>query len=189
MLTRASIFPVFRIKVKPYKLFLFLSYNLNNLQVSFRQLLTMLAVFDCVFITTVSVSFSLPQLSTYWKVASLKHMKSVIISNGIKTNSFFKPRSGSIQGSFLGCFLSYRSPSLDLLGKTSTLAITIELELIFLLHTSNRMQKMSNQRSTVSVTVERFLSVVHPRCWWVTNIHFHRVIHFYHSYTSLILVS
>ena len=102
---------------------------------SFRQLLTMLAVFNCVFITTVSVSFSLPQLSTYWKVASLKHMKSVIISNWHKTNSFFKPRSGSIQGSFLGCFLSYRSPSLDLLGKTSTLAITIELELIFLLHT------------------------------------------------------
>ena len=105
---------------------------------SFRQLLTMLAVFDCVFITTVSVSFSLPQLSTYWKVASLKHnegchQSSLVLS--IKINSFFKPRSGSIQGSFLGCFLSYRSPSPDLLGKTSTLAITIELELIFLLHT------------------------------------------------------
>ena len=42
--------------------------HINDIQVSFRQLLTMLAVFDCVFITTVSVSFSLPQLSSYWKV-------------------------------------------------------------------------------------------------------------------------
>ena len=31
----------------------------------------MLAVFDCVFITTVSVSFSLPQLSSYWKVINM----------------------------------------------------------------------------------------------------------------------
>ena len=88
-ITRASIFPNFRIKVKPYKLFLFL-YNQDNVQVSFRQLLTMLAVFDCVFITTVSVSFSLPQLSTYWKVASLKHMNSVIISNWHKNQLLFQ---------------------------------------------------------------------------------------------------
>ena len=45
-------------------------------------------------------------------------MTAVIISNWHKNNSFFKPRSGSIQGSFLGCFLSYRSPSPGLLGKT-----------------------------------------------------------------------
>ena len=29
----------------------------------------MLAIFDCFFITTASISFSLPQLSSYWKVS------------------------------------------------------------------------------------------------------------------------
>ena len=37
-------------------------------QATFRHLLTMLAFFDITFITTAAISFSLPQLSTYWKV-------------------------------------------------------------------------------------------------------------------------
>ena len=40
----------------------------DHLQATFRQLLTMLALFDIAFITTASVSFSFPQLSNYWKV-------------------------------------------------------------------------------------------------------------------------
>ena len=37
-------------------------------EVTFREVLMMLAMFDCFFITTASISFSLPQLSSYWKV-------------------------------------------------------------------------------------------------------------------------
>ena len=40
----------------------------SSFQVTFRQLLTMLAIFDITFITTASISFSVPQLSAQWKV-------------------------------------------------------------------------------------------------------------------------
>ena len=40
-------------------------------QATFRHLLTMLALFDIAFITTAAISFSLPQLSTYWKVREI----------------------------------------------------------------------------------------------------------------------
>ena len=39
-----------------------------SFEVTFREVLMMLAIFDCFFITTASISFSLPQLSSYWKV-------------------------------------------------------------------------------------------------------------------------
>ena len=38
------------------------------MQVTFRQVLTMLAVFDCVLITSITMAFSLPQISNYWAV-------------------------------------------------------------------------------------------------------------------------
>ena len=37
-------------------------------QLTFREVLTMLAIFDSIFITTASVTFSLPLLSSYWQV-------------------------------------------------------------------------------------------------------------------------
>ena len=41
----------------------------NHFQVTFRQLLTMLAIFDISFIACASISFSLPQLSSDWRVS------------------------------------------------------------------------------------------------------------------------
>ena len=42
-------------------------------QLTFREVLTMLAIFDSIFITTASVTFSLPLLSSYWQVQ--RHVK------------------------------------------------------------------------------------------------------------------
>ena len=42
---------------------------ISSFEVTFREVLMMLAIFDCFFITTASISFSLPQLSSYWKVS------------------------------------------------------------------------------------------------------------------------
>ena len=41
-------------------------------QVTFRQLLTMLAIFDLSFIVCAFISFSLPQLSPHWKVSRIR---------------------------------------------------------------------------------------------------------------------
>ena len=41
---------------------------LDHPQLTFREVLTMLAIFDSIFITTASVTFSLPLLSSYWQV-------------------------------------------------------------------------------------------------------------------------
>ena len=43
-------------------------YKLRHLKVTFRQVLTMLSLFDTIFISSAFVSFSLPTLSTTWKV-------------------------------------------------------------------------------------------------------------------------
>ena len=45
----------------------------DHLQVTFRQLLTMLAIFDISFIVCASISFSLPQLSSHWRVSRREH--------------------------------------------------------------------------------------------------------------------
>ena len=53
-------------------------YNLTNIllyplylyfQLTFRHVLTMLAIFDCIFIAMASATFSLPLISSYWQVA------------------------------------------------------------------------------------------------------------------------
>ena len=46
------------------------------MQVTFRQVLTMLAVFDCVLITSITMAFSLPQISNYWAVREAMKKKS-----------------------------------------------------------------------------------------------------------------
>ena len=46
----------------------------ESFEVTFREVLMMLAIFDCFFITTASVSFSLPQLSSYWKVNPISNL-------------------------------------------------------------------------------------------------------------------
>ena len=38
-------------------------------QLTFRHVLTMLAIFDCIFIAMASATFSLPLISSYWQVA------------------------------------------------------------------------------------------------------------------------
>ena len=43
-----------------------------HVQVTFRQLLTMLAIFDLSFIIGAFISFSLPQLSPHWKVSRIR---------------------------------------------------------------------------------------------------------------------
>ena len=43
-----------------------------HVQVTFRQLLTMLAIFDLSFILCAFISFSLPQLSPHWKVGRIR---------------------------------------------------------------------------------------------------------------------
>ena len=43
-----------------------------HVQVTFRQLLTMLAIFDLSFIICAFISFSLPQLSPHWKVSRIR---------------------------------------------------------------------------------------------------------------------
>jgi len=45
-----------------------------DMKVTFREVLTMLAVFDCIFISTVSTTFGLPQLSAYWKTWIHPHL-------------------------------------------------------------------------------------------------------------------
>ena len=40
-------------------------------QLTFRHVLTMLAIFDCIFIAMASATFSLPLISSYWQVAFL----------------------------------------------------------------------------------------------------------------------
>ena len=57
--------------------------------------MTMLAVYDCFFITTASASFSLPQLSDYWKVKKycLKKYKHSVNSVSNESN-VRKPMSG-----------------------------------------------------------------------------------------------
>ena len=46
--------------------------RLCHAQVTFRQLLTMLAIFDLSFIVCAFISFSLPQLSPHWKVSRIR---------------------------------------------------------------------------------------------------------------------
>ena len=52
-------------------------------QTTFREVLTLLAVCDVVFITTATVTFGLPQLSQHWKVGQFEQNKTM-------TRSFFK---------------------------------------------------------------------------------------------------
>ena len=47
----------------------------SSAKVTFRQLLTMLAIFDITFISTATFSFSVPQFSGYWKVDLLRGKK------------------------------------------------------------------------------------------------------------------
>lgn len=84
-----------------------------DMKVTFREVLMMLAIFDCFFITTASISFSLPQLSSYWKVWIHPHIFPWLLP--------------VIQTSLSGFIWS-----------------------------------------TVSVTVERYVSVVHPRHWFTS---------------------
>jgi len=81
-----------------------------DMKKTFREVLTMLAVYDCLFITTASASFSLPQLSDYWKVWVHPHIFPWLLPL----------MQASLNGSIW---------------------------------------------STVSVTVERYISVVHPHHW------------------------
>ena len=39
----------------------------TQFQLTFRRVLTMLAIFDCLFIAMASATFSLPLISTYWQ--------------------------------------------------------------------------------------------------------------------------
>ena len=57
--------------------------------------MTMLAVYDCFFITTASASFSLPQLSDYWKVTKYFLTKYKHSVNSVSNESSVrKPISG-----------------------------------------------------------------------------------------------
>jgi len=80
------------------------------MKVTFRQLLTMLAIFDISFIVCASISFSLPQLSSHWRV-------------------WIHPR-----------IFPWLLPAIQ-------------------------MSLTGSIWSTVSVSAERYISVVHPRHW------------------------
>ena len=53
-------------------------------QQTFREVLTMLAAFDCIFISSAVISFSLPLLSPYWKVKPYDAIKHSYLAQQIK---------------------------------------------------------------------------------------------------------
>ena len=75
----------------------------ESFEVTFREVLMMLAIFDCFFITTASVSFSLPQLSSYWKVNPISNLPHINRpQTGLKTQNFKIVRSGDF-AQFYNC--------------------------------------------------------------------------------------
>ena len=50
-------------------------------QLTFRHVLTMLAIFDCIFITMASATFSLPLISSYWQVVFLLQIVTKLNTN------------------------------------------------------------------------------------------------------------
>ena len=143
-------------------------------QVSFRQLLTMLSVFDCVFIATVSVSFSLPQLSSYWKVIIVILIVIIVtiiivivivmvIIVIVKKASNFVSLSGVGSPACLPLGFPFHTNRADRLH-----VVKIHFAKFYQKKKKkiqNFLIKLIEHRSTVSVTCERFLSVVYPRHW------------------------
>ena len=77
----------------------------------------MLAVFDSIFITTASVTFSLPLLSNYWQVFIYLSI-SIDLNIAIMMMMVTIFRLGSTLISFLGYFRSFKSPSMAQFGQT-----------------------------------------------------------------------
>ena len=78
----------------------------------------MLAVFDSIFITTASVTFSLPLLSNYWQVFIIYLFISIDLNMAIMMMMVTIFRLGSTLISFLGYFRSFKSPSMAQFGQT-----------------------------------------------------------------------
>ena len=78
----------------------------------------MLAVFDSIFITTASVTFSLPLLSNYWQVFIIYISISIDLNMAIMMMMMTIFRLGSTLISFLGYFRSFKSPSMAQFGQT-----------------------------------------------------------------------